>query len=236
MTPKTTPGSRTHPPVLSLFAGVLLATIGAGCAGGSAPETGGIDPEVFRSRFSGQWVLDETVSEDPSEAVDPEAIRRGPGAGGGAPGIGIPTGGGDARGGGGNVQGGAGAPRPSAPDTEALQVTLDLFRTVPQRFSLRVEESTITTTWLGPDGRREGRMEIAGDGSSTDLGDRRIETRAAWEGRRLRIERRVSDGAVVVDRIEALGDGDRLLVTRTLEGLPMEIRPVRLAFEGSRGG
>lgn len=204
----------------------LVAVVLTSCGSGRQPDTGGVDPGTYMARFSGQWAIDENVSEDPAPAVAALAEQLEGLEDSDQPRVG-------GRRGGAGRRGRRGRPRRSGPDPEALRATLDVFRAVPERFTLNVSDSTVVTTWVG---EAEGRMEIAGNGISTTVSEQPTAASVEWDGGRLRIERRVEGarGATVVDLFEAFADRDRLLITRRLRGLggPTSEPPtVRLAYD-----
>lgn len=208
---------------LRRFAGTLaaaLAVVGlASCASGQRPDTGGVEPARYLARFSGEWALDRNVSADPARALEAHSRQGGHdrawggGAGGHGPGR----------------HGGGGFPGGGPSDPAALEATFDVFRAVPDRFTLTVTDSLVVTTWAG---EREARIPVAGDAIPIS-GRRRpwIEAKARWDGRKLRIERRIDGGGTIVDLVEAIPEGNRLLMTRTVKGVPGAIPEIRLAFD-----
>lgn len=201
------------------LSGALVVAALASCgSGGRVPDTGGIEPDRYLARFSGQWTLDRDASDDPDGAVETHgrggAHGRGSGGRGGGHGPG--------RHGGGGFPGGGG------PDPVAMEATFEVFRVVPDRFTLAVTDSLVATTLAGED---EARMPVAGDAIPIYIRGERIEAKARWDGRRLRLERRIDGGGTIVDLVESLAEGNRLLVTRTVSGVPGATPEIRLAFD-----
>lgn len=97
---------------------------------------------------------------------------------------------------------------------------------------MTVTDSLVVTMWAG---EREARMPIAGDAIPINVRGRRIEAKAKWDGGRLRLERRIDGGGMIVDLVEPLAEGRRLLVTRTVKGLPGTIPEIRLVFDREGG-
>lgn len=202
----------------TLAAALALVALASGCASGQRPETGGMEPGRYLARFSGQWALDRNASEDPARALEAHsqagthAGRRGGGGGHG------PGRHGGALGGG-------------RPDPAALEATFDVFRSVPDDFILTVTDSLVVTTWAG---QKEARMPVGGDAIPVSVRGPKIEARAEWDGGRLRLERRIEGGGTVVDIVEPLAEGSRLLVIRTVKGASGTIPEVRLVFDRVR--
>jgi hypothetical protein len=226
----------TYASDLRRFAGTLTATaLGivalVSCAAAQRPATGGIELGTYLARFSGQWTLDRDASDDPARAIEatvgegtPDGER---GGGGHAPGHGGGQGGGagghgrDGHGTGGVL--GAGRPNP-----DALEATFEVFRAVPDRFTLTVTDALSMTTWAGV---REARIPIAGAAIPVTVQGRQIEVRAKWDGGKLQIERRIDGGGKVIDLVEGVPRGDRLIVRRTIRGVPGATPEIRLVFD-----
>lgn len=202
----------------ALVACLSFAGLVACGSSGAVPQAPGIDPGAYMERFSGQWAFDADVSENPAEIIPPGTARgvRGDRPRGG--GVGVPGRRGRRR---------RGPPR-MGPDSAAMRTTFDTFRSVPDRFSLSVSESTVSTTWAGG---RQLRIPVAGDEVEMEVNDHDVGVSAGWDGARLRIERDVPGGGTVVDLIEALPERPRLLVTRRIEGYGGMMAEVRLAFD-----
>jgi hypothetical protein len=207
----------------TLTAALALVALASSCASGQRPETGGVEPGTYLARFSGQWTLDRNASDVPARALEAHGQEGGRGGGHGAGHGGGRSGG---HGAGGHRGGGGGGPDPAA-----LEATFEVFRAVPDHFTLTVTDSLVVTTWAG---EREVRMPVAGDAFPISVQGRRIEAKANWDGGRLRLERRIEGGGTIVDLVETLAEGDRLLVIRTVKGVPRTIPEIRLAFDRVR--
>lgn len=215
-------GSDLRRGVITLPAALVLVGL-ASCASGRQPDTGGVDPGTYLGRFSGEWTLDRDASDDPARELEThrrEGAHDG-GSGGGAGGHGPGRHGGGILGGGG-------------PDPSVMEATIDVFQAVPDRFALTVTDSLVITTWGG---EGEARIPIAGDAVPLDARARlraglpEIEAKARWDGGRLRLERRIDGGGTIVDLLEPTAEGDRLLVTRTVDGVRGAIPEITLAFD-----
>lgn len=233
----------THASNLRRFAGtVTTAALGvvllaSGELFGQYPDTGGVELGQYLAQFSGQWVLDRDASDDPARALEAHgregAHDGGRGGGGGGHGPGGHGGGGAGHGSGGHGGGGLlgrlwALIGGGGPDPAALEATLDVFRTVPDRFTLTVTDSLVVTTWAG---EREARMPVAGNAIPMSVQGRRIEVKAKWDGGKLEIERRIDGGGRIVDLVEAVAEGNHLLVIRTVKGVPGAIPEIRLVFD-----
>lgn len=203
------------------FAGTLTTALAwvalaSSCASGQRPDTGGVEPGRYLARFSGQWALDRKASDDPARALEAHARE-------------APHGGGRRGGVGGHRPGRHGGGGGGRPDPAALEATFELFRAVPDRFTLTVTDSLVVTTWAG---ENEARMPLAGDAIPISVRGRRIEAKAKWDGAKLRLERRIDGGGgTIVDFVEALAEGSRLLVIRAVKSVPASIPEIRLVFD-----
>lgn len=156
----------------------------AGCGGGGG-EVRPVPP-AFQSGFSGTWVRNADLSENPQEAAG-QGNRGGGGAiGSGARGGGGRGGGGGAGargGGGGGARGGGGGGRRATAgndlDAAAMQRMMRFMRPA-QRLILTVTDSTIEV--------RRGRgasllLALDGEEIEVDLGDdQTMKARAEWKG------------------------------------------------------
>lgn len=221
-------GSRRLLDAVAVGVGLLLLT---SCASGRLPDTQGVDRSAYLARFSGEWTLDDEVSEDPTRVVEPpgrgaDQAADTAGSDVGRPGVGR-TGRGRMPG---RRRGRRGARGSSGPSPAAVRAAIEAFHSVPSRFSLQVSDSAVVTTWIG---EREARMEVAGDDASVTVNGQEGHASVEWDGGRLRIEHWLQGGGplVIVDVIRALPDRDRLLVTRRIEGLSGRAPEVRLAYD-----
>jgi hypothetical protein len=181
---------------LALATGIGLIAACSGSSGGSNAE-----PIPEHPDFTGTWVLNSDLSEDP------EAQARG---GGRRP----PSGSGD------------GAPPPGAQGPSRGRVPFDPGTVLPS-LAFKIVEDDSTLTFMGVDGRervifQDGREESR---RVEDLGIVRISGR--WKGDKFVLDRQLEGGAVISEEYEMSDDGLQLLVKVKIKaGRTIEFRRV----------
>lgn len=219
-------------PVVAASVAFGAAVFAGSCAGGPK-HVSEITPAVIH-QLSGAWVLNESESDDPDQAMRAGEPGRGAGGRGGSrpPEGGGPPGGGGLTGrpgmGGGGMGGGRpgmGGRRGGAPLGRANRAAMEEVRRMatvpPRRLELSVSDSAVVVSypreepWLlpfGSDVKREAADSVE------------VAARADWENGRLVVSRRVSGGGSVTETFMPSVDGKRLTVD------------VEVAMGSGRGG
>lgn len=185
--------SRTPRRLAILAAAFLLA----GCGGG--PAMGDLSPADFYARFSGDWHTDADAIARARETLRNARSTRTPFA---APG----AGGGAMMGGRGRRSGGA-----QRLDPDTRRRAMEMATGFPERLTLLVRDSAATVVGL----HTSALVLPFGKTVKVRLGGTDMKVRARWDGAVLVVERELGLAAVV-DRIEPVGDGSEMILTREL--------------------
>lgn len=218
----------------------LAACLAMSACGGGGPGVQGPEAQALFARYSGAWVLDVEATRDLAVEDSGQVRQRGLGGRGGMGGGGRGGGGIGGRGGGigggiggrgggiggGGGMGGGGRGGMGGFDPAAMQATMQLMRSRPQRIELQLTDSVFAMTLPG-----RPALILPMDGDKVDLpgGDLQVTAKVHWKDGMPRLERSVKDGGTVVDEFEVPPNGT-LLVTRSLSGGPGGSRKIRFVY------
>ena len=163
--------------------------------------------------LAGAWLLNEDLSDDPSQAMD-QMRGGGPGADGGGPAA--RPGGFGGRDGGGRMGGRRGG-RPSE-DPQELRELLRSATTPPSRLTITQTDDAVTFT--EPDGRT-ATFTINGKTERHQFDNHVVETRTKWKGGQLVKEIRLPHGLKIVETYSLAHESRMLQVNVKVEGSRM---------------
>ncbi len=200
----------------------------AGCGGGRLLPV----PPAYRTGFTGTWILNRELSTGDMRDQDAGASggREGGYGRGGFGRGGFRRGGEGGEGGGGFDRGGFGGG--GYVDRAAMQDLRSMMEAAP-RLDITVQDSTVTIRAEGDQGD-DVSARLDGETVATELPDgHKLKTKAEFKGKNdvLVIERSVSDGGSVSERISLTPEKDRIIIYVDLSGGPLGGRTLRRVYD-----
>jgi hypothetical protein len=186
-------------------------------------------PDKAMPDLTGAWVLNNELSDKPVQMRGPDDVGgeggrgRPPGGLGGGGGMG-----GRGRGGFGNPGGAGGMPSPE--EMERMRAVMEVAMRVPAKLTIVKSDERLVVT---DDEGVSVRVPLDGKKDTGAANGVPFETRAKWEGSKLRVERRFKGGLKIVEYYSVLIDPRILTVTSTLEGgqMPGGARTVKRVYD-----